>query len=1488
MELKLKTYFLLAIIQLVIIETGITQFNANFSASTTQGCAPQPVSFTPDFLNNDAQYSWNFGNGNFSNLPEPTTTYISAGSFTVNLSVTYAGSTVSTSEVLNINDHPVAHFYLSNGAATDCIPFTVSFDDNSYSTGSPITNWVWDFGDGITYSSPTGNNATHNYINTGSFTVSLTVHDNNGCSGSYLKPNYINAAVGPAIGFIASPRQFCIPPGVAQFTSTSSGTPPIYHAWSFGDGQFSNDHNPSHSYNAFGTYAVSLQITDGNGCTKQMTRPAFIIVEDVIASFEMPDTSCSNIPIQFNNTSIGDNQAQWNFTYGTSNQLNPVYSFPVGGMVAVTLTASLDGACPDTYTQSIFVEEIQASFNVSPYPVCTLPLLIDYTNTTQCNSATAINYYWTFQNYGDTNSIDAQVLYKKNLIHFFDYHESYTAILVATSETGCSDVATQTLTWCFPQSKLVCPDDMGCVPFTTSIWDESVFNCPTDYIIEWIWDFGNGTNGSGQFPPPVTFQDTGVFEVVCTLVTNGGCEFEITKMIWVGDMHDPNPIFLPLSNDTICASEVALIGNNAFDPLYIDAHISLGFESDNDINGFIFGYSPNSTIYYNFTDTGWTTLGYAVSHNGCGSVIELSPNPVYVTGVVGLGEAYYSCVAPDTYLFGISSTQQDSFINVDHYYWNFGDGSPIDSGPMPIVHTYPYGASQNYQVTFHTFNDYTECSYTDELFVKPRNPEAVFSMSATDICVGETVFFDPLMSFDYSTISFYWFNGLYKWNFDDGTEFNYIPPYIFPLDTISFGPVSHIFKKAGEFNIRMMVRDVKGCYDTCFHTLFVHEPEPEILAAPPGGCAPLDVVYTNVTPNIGSIASWFWSFGEGTTSTDQDFAGTIHYPAVGNYLVHLHAIDTMGCVNDTQIIVTASLPEADYQIFDTLVCMGVQVQFLNTSSTYSPTPVYTWSFGDGTISNDETPQHAYLQAGIYTVQLHIDDGGCEDSYTRDSLVVVLDSVVSIQPFYDSLSCTPVNVKFNPGFPDFSGLTYQWSINGSPAHLYDPKHYFSSGGPHEIFLNIIGAGCSLTDEMELIFQESNANIFLSDNQICKGEEVLFTINDTFNLGGILIDFADGEVVNNVYSITHQYLNVSPDGDLRPSVYYWNTDSSCRDVDTVTIHILNVESNFERGFDDLDSTACWPQLIDLLGSHVNGHEFEWDFGDGNTSITQNAHYSYENPGDYLVTFWVINNVFDCRVPRSKTVYIYPLPDIVASQNIEICMGDEVQLEVLGGLNYLWSPDEYINMTDVSDPIVSPPVSMDYWVEAISDKECTDSVRVPVFVQQLPEFHQNDSFLVVGQIVDIQDNSSYNVEYFWEPAEHVICPACYNPGFKPLDSTNFYLTMNAFAGDKLCFSVQDSLWLAVYWEFSLELPGIFTPNGDERNDRIYVNGWGIKDLMEFRIYNRWGQEVYYGNDLYEGWDGSYKGLEQPNDTYSYVVKVKTYGGKTSSKYGNFNLIR
>jgi PKD repeat protein len=145
------------------------------------------------------------------------------------------------------------------------LPLKVTFTDRS--TGSP-TSWKWSFGDS-TYA--TAKNPVHTYSKAGKYTVSLTVKNAAG-SNTVTKSSFIVANVlkAPVAAFTASATSGKAPLKV-QFTDKSTYSP-ISWKWSFGDGTYSTQKNPAHTYSKAGRYTVYLTVKNAKGSnTKVMS-----------------------------------------------------------------------------------------------------------------------------------------------------------------------------------------------------------------------------------------------------------------------------------------------------------------------------------------------------------------------------------------------------------------------------------------------------------------------------------------------------------------------------------------------------------------------------------------------------------------------------------------------------------------------------------------------------------------------------------------------------------------------------------------------------------------------------------------------------------------------------------------------------------------------------------------------------------------------------------------------------------------------------------------------------------------------------------------------------------------------------------------------------------------------------------------------------------------------------------------------------------------
>ncbi|AKB53466.1 PKD domain-containing protein [Methanosarcina barkeri] len=246
----------------------ITKPVAAFSAKPTSGKAPMKVQFTDKSTGSPTKWKWDFGDGTKSFHQNPTHKYSKAGKYTVTLKVTNAVgiNTATKSKYITVTSKPVAAFSASPTSGKS--PLNVKFTDKS--TGSPM-KWKWDFGDGT---KSFHQNPTHKYSKAGKYTVTLKVTNavgiNTATKSKYIivKTSQAPTADVPTADFWGWPLSGNAPLKVT-FTETSKGSPTSWK-WDFGDGKYSTEKSPTHTYSAAGTYTVKLTATNAAGSSTKL------------------------------------------------------------------------------------------------------------------------------------------------------------------------------------------------------------------------------------------------------------------------------------------------------------------------------------------------------------------------------------------------------------------------------------------------------------------------------------------------------------------------------------------------------------------------------------------------------------------------------------------------------------------------------------------------------------------------------------------------------------------------------------------------------------------------------------------------------------------------------------------------------------------------------------------------------------------------------------------------------------------------------------------------------------------------------------------------------------------------------------------------------------------------------------------------------------------------------------------------------------------
>lgn len=396
--------------QNVSTQTNYISVNTVPAAGFTGTVAGTTVTFN-NMTTNATSYSWDFGDGGSSTLPNPMHTYATDGVYEVTLTATNECGSTTINGQFTVVTMPTAGF--SAAETSGCAPLTVQFNNES---SANATNFAWSFPGG-TPATSSQENPVVTYNTAGTYTVTLTVSNPAGNNTS-TQTNFITVNTIPSASFTTA-----INLAVVAFTNTTTnGTS---YTWDFGDGNTSAEANPTHTYAMDGIYTVKLTAT--NECGDAFTSQTVIIATTVpIAMFSAEPTSgCAPITVQFTNQSSANSESyQWSFPGGlpaASTEENPVVVYGTPGTYDVTLTATNSQGF-DSHTETSFVV-----VNGVPTPSFTQSAnfnVLTFTNTT----TNATSYSW---NFGDGNTST-----EANPTHTYATGGQYEVTLTATNQCG--------------------------------------------------------------------------------------------------------------------------------------------------------------------------------------------------------------------------------------------------------------------------------------------------------------------------------------------------------------------------------------------------------------------------------------------------------------------------------------------------------------------------------------------------------------------------------------------------------------------------------------------------------------------------------------------------------------------------------------------------------------------------------------------------------------------------------------------------------------------------------------------------------------------------------------------------------------------------------------------------------------------------------------------------------------------------------------------
>ncbi len=1047
--------------------------------------------------------------------------------------------------------------------------------------------------------------------------------------------------------FTATPNNGC-PPLVVGFSDNSTGNPSNWK-WDLGNGTVSYLQNPVATYFNPGKYTIKLVVTNSIGkdsIIKSQYVEVYTLPQPI---FSISDsTGCFPLKVNFTDGSTPGSGAitnwQWDFGDGTlSNLQNPQHTYTATGNFTVILKVVNSFGCTKVITKNALIKTVngvKGAFSYSAVQGCSNSGPVTFTNTS--TGTGSLSYFW---NFGDGGTSTAT-----NPSHNFTSGGSYTVTLIVKNSYGCTDtlIKPNAINIGFVKAKMSIPDTV-CVgePFSaTNISNPSTF-------VGTIWSFGDGTVGRNKVFNK-TYTTAGSYLV--KMVTDfGSCSDSVTKRIIVVSKPIPN---FTATNTTACKGPLTVSFTNT----------SIGAVS----YLWQFGDSTTSTSaspVHTFTGSGSYTVTLIIKNaGGCTDSIVKSDfviiSPPKILKIDSLPAK--GCIPFTIYPKVI---MQDS-VQISSYKWDFGDGTT--STLANPVHTYTTAGAFDVTLIVITSPGCTDTLKLIEGVKAGNRPNINFTATPRDACASTTVTFTDLSSINGGIINeWYWSFG------DGGSSTDQNPTYN--------------YNDTGYFNVTLIASNF-GCSDTLKIEKYMHILPPIPVFDTAFFCnQPMKRRF--IDKSIGAL-TWFWNFGDGATSTQQNPSHT--YADTGRYSVSLKV--TNGACEYTKTSVVPIINENGIMsASDTTTCILTRITFKVNNINRNNIQQYIWlpnGLGqDSTINSVYAFAQYYFTPGTRNVSVVLTDIlSCRDTLTVPANIRTYGPKANF-----SSSVTNICYGSNIDFYDSSTtdnihpiVEWKWSYGDGVVQPYISgpfSHFYNNAGLYSVTLHIKDSyGCkdSMTKPALITITKPVARFAPSDTMICPNSTITFNNQSDGTNAVYTWYFGDGNTSNAVSPI-YTY--------NQPGIYIVKLvvadRGGCSDSMSVTLRVFQAKAKFNLS--DTFST-CPPLIVDITNQSSNYVSFNWDFGDGGNSQLINPSHIYTYPGNYTVKLTVENNG-GCVDSMIKNIVIQGPTGTFGYFPKTICNPGEIQYNLISNntVKYVWDFDDgttIFTTTNVASHIYTTP--------------------------------------------------------------------------------------------------------------------------------------------------------------------------------------------------------
>jgi len=878
-------------------------------------------------------------------------------------------------------------------------------------------------------------------------------------------------------------------------------------------------------------------------------------------------------------------------------------------------------------------------------------------------------------------------------------------------------------------------------------------------------------------------------------------------------------------------------------------------------------YSPNPLVVYNNAGTYTVKL-----------IVVYESNAVVVTKTIVIKPSITASIGYDrNYICkpgGINFTATSNG-NIAGYNWDFGDNSGIiTTSSNNAIHNYTnFGV---YQVTLQAM-DVSGCYDIANTTINVEVPSITGTVSPTSGCIPANVNFNAnaVIPVNSSVTN-------YAWDFGDGS----------PVVSTAANSTSHVYNATGSYSPSLTVTTNEGCTGIYPFTNIAFGTPPFNHIAYPVKTTICGSETAKFVSKATNANSYFWDFGDGSTTTVTDTTAQHKYNTLGTKNISVTPAFN-GCNGNTitfQMEVVGVI--ATYSFSNS--CADKKT-FTFTNASQGNLSGVLWNFGDGTPDvNTVNAIHTFPSSGSFVTTVTVVDSvtGCSDSYSQ-TVYTAGPSLVNPDSAVCRNSGTTFSVQNDYNNPS---ATYTWNVAGMQAGPFNNSTLTISATLFGNFNNfvVINNGPSFC----------NDTIRLNHKILVRGPDLSFT--------------ADSSICfNSLDSVTNTSKPYIPSDSVR--LWYWNfgeisTNDSIyqprpypyRNPGTYKVKLVGIDKNgcidslvktttinplpFLQVIPHID-TLCSGNPDTLIAFHSDA--ITWDPANYVSCATCDTVIA--NPPATTNLYVTAINSFGCTSKDSILVKVFPF--FVATPSLRdpyICLNDTVVLKMDPPMKKIvWSPSTGLSNSNNYDPAASPIQTTTYTATLTDSAGCfSSSADITVHVKSLPVVNAGpDTTYPYNTTFTLSPSYSSNVNtYSWTPSSLLSCSSCAFPNGVASSTTTYLIKVTSDSG---CIG-KDSITIFVECkDANFLLPTAFTPNNDYLNDYFYPFTRGVKSIIRFSIYDRFGNLVYEArnfppNDKSFGWNGKVNTEDQSTSVFVYYIEALCDSGEKLYKKGSVVLIR